>query len=66
MAQSQAQRTEAPEDGGQYTKKQPVARAKNGKVEIAIWPNEGSNGTFYTASAPTIRYQDEKGEYLGE
>jgi len=51
------------DEGTQFSKKQPAAKIKHGKVEIAIWPNEGSSGTFYTASTPSIRYQDEKGEF---
>jgi hypothetical protein len=45
------------------SKKTPAAKVRHGKVEIAIWPNDGANGTFYTASAPTICYQDEKGDF---
>ena len=64
MAQSQAATAANDEQpSGSFSKKAPVAKAKHGKVEIAIWPNEGANGTFYTASAPTIRYQDEKGDF---
>jgi hypothetical protein len=36
----------------------PVDTARHGNVEIAIWRNEGSNGDFYSASVPTIRYKD--------
>jgi hypothetical protein len=36
----------------------PVDTARHGNVEIAIWPNEGERGKFYSASAPTIRYKD--------
>lgn len=34
--------------------------ARVGNIEIAIWKNHGSNGDFYNASTPTIRYKDEK------
>jgi hypothetical protein len=60
MAQAQAASND---EGAQFAKKTPAAKVKHGKVEIAIWPNPGSNGTFYTASMPTIRYQDDKGEF---
>jgi hypothetical protein len=40
-----------------------VATIRHGNVKIAIWPNEGKNGTFYNASAPTVTYKDDKGEY---
>ena len=36
----------------------PVDTARHGNVEIAIWRNDGSNGEFFSASAPTIRYKD--------
>lgn len=29
-------------------------------MEIAVWKNHGQNGDFFTASAPTIRYKDDK------
>ena len=31
---------------------------KHGNVEIAIWENQGSSGTFYTGSTPKITYKD--------
>ena len=34
--------------------------ARVGNVEITIWRNLGANGTYYTASAPSIRYKDEQ------
>ena len=40
--------------------RRPVDTARVGNVEIAIWRNHGVNGGYYTASAPTIRYKDEK------
>ena len=40
--------------------KRPVDTAKVGNVEIAIWRNHGANGGFLTASAPSLRYKDEK------
>jgi hypothetical protein len=62
MAQGNAQRADKGE-AAQFAKKRPVDEVKHGNVKIAIWPNEGANGTFYTASSPTIRYKDDKGEY---
>ena len=38
----------------------PVDTAKVGNIEIAIWRNQGANGGFHTASAPSLRYKDEK------
>jgi hypothetical protein len=63
MAQAQRAESADQEQTGSFTKKTPAAKVKHGKVEIAIWPNEGTNGTFYTASTPSIRYQDEKGDF---
>ena len=40
--------------------RRPVDTAKVGNIEIAIWRNQGANGFFHTASAPSIRYKDEK------
>jgi hypothetical protein len=56
MAQSNAQRTDEPEQ--ESTGRRPVDTAKHGNVEIAIWRNAGSGGDFYSASTPTIRYKD--------
>jgi predicted heme/steroid binding protein len=30
---------------------------------IAVWENEGNSGSFYTASAPTISYKNESGQW---
>jgi hypothetical protein len=61
---AQAQRIETNDDQQQESiaKKTPKDRARHGNVEIAIWPNEGKNGTFYSASTPTITYKDEQGQ----
>jgi hypothetical protein len=61
MSQSNAQRAESGEPQEAATKR-PVDTAKVGNVEIAIWKNHGPKGDFYTASAPTIRYRDEKAD----
>lgn len=60
MAQSNAQRAESDDRQESGTGRRPVDTVKVGSVEIAIWRNQGSNGEFYTASSPTIRYKDEK------
>jgi hypothetical protein len=57
MAQSSAQRAEAPEDNTSANRR-PVENVRHGNVEIAVWRNEGEKGTFYSASAPVIRYND--------
>lgn len=59
MAQSNAQRTDEGAEP-QQSARRPEFTVKVGSVEIACWKNEGANGTFYTTSAPTIRYKDEK------
>jgi hypothetical protein len=59
MSTSNAQRAESSEEQQSATRR-PVDTAKVGNIEIAIWRNHGSNGDFYTASSPTIRYKEEK------
>jgi hypothetical protein len=59
----QAQRADEGEAQQQHSGRRPEHTARVGNVEIAVWKNTGKNGDFYTASAPTIRYQDEKGEW---
>jgi hypothetical protein len=51
MAQDNAARAES-------AARRPKDTVKHGNVEIAIWENQGSGGTFYSASTPTIRYKD--------
>lgn len=58
MAQSSAQRAETHTDEASSATRRPVENIRHGNVEIAIWRNEGEKGTFYSASAPTIRYND--------
>ena len=60
MAQSNTQRAESGDQQESATRR-PTDSVKVGGVEIAIWRNQGSNGEFYTASSPSIRYKDEKG-----
>src|SRR5271170_1965974 len=61
MSQSTAQRSESSETTATETPaRRPVDTAKVGSVEIAIWRNQGTNGDFYTASSPVIRYKDDK------
>jgi hypothetical protein len=62
----QAQSAAAANDEEQqssYSKKKPVAEARHGNVKIAIWENEGTSGKFYTASAPSLSYKDEGGNW---
>lgn len=63
MSQSQAAAPADDEQSTSFSSKKPVASIRHGNVKIAVWPNEGKNGTFYTASAPTVTYKDEKGDY---
>lgn len=58
MAQSSAQRAESPTDETASATRRPVENIRHGNVEIAIWRNQGENGAFYSASAPSIRYKD--------
>jgi hypothetical protein len=62
---AQAQRQEAANDKQQssFSKKKPAAEVRHGNVKIAVWENEGSSGSFYTASTPTISYKDESGQW---
>ena len=59
MTQSNIPSEESDEQQGSGPRR-PVETAKVGNVEIAIWRNHGANGGFLTASAPSIRYKDEK------
>lgn len=58
MSESTAQLAES----GETTARRPADTAKVGNVEIAIWRNKGTNGEFYTASSPAIRYKDDKSD----
>ena len=51
---------EPDQEQGSTGPRRPVDTARVGGVEIAIWRNNGANGSFYTASAPSVRYKDEK------
>ncbi len=59
MSQANTPTEESDEQQGSGPKR-PVDTVKIGNVEIAIWRNHGANGGFLTASAPSIRYKDEK------
>ena len=61
MAQNNA--AVAANDEESSATRRPVDTARHGNVEIAIWRNSGAKGDFYSASAPTIRYKDEAGEW---
>ena len=65
MAQAQqvANDDDNNQQSGSFSKRTPAAKVRHGNVEIALWPNEGKNGTFYTASTPTITYKDEAGQF---
>lgn len=58
MAQSSAQRAEPRNDETASGNRRPVENIRHGNVEIAIWRNEGEKGPFFSASTPTIRYND--------
>jgi hypothetical protein len=57
MAQDNAARAETGDDE-QRSNRRPKDTVRHGNVEIAIWENQGSAGTFYTASTPKIKYKD--------
>ena len=59
MAESNTTSGESDDQEGSPTRR-PVDTARVGNVEIAIWRNLDANGTYYTASAPSIRYKDEQ------
>ena len=58
MSQSNAQRFDEADEPQQRPGRRPEHTAKVGNVEIAVWKNRGTNGDFYTASSPVIRYKD--------
>jgi len=62
MAQA-AQAHQRQGEGDKSFANRPADTARHGNVEIAIWRNEGTKGEFYSASAPTIRYKDDAGEW---
>lgn len=39
-------------------KQKPVETIRDKELKIAIWKNEGKNGTFYRTSAPTKSYKE--------
>ena len=45
------------------SKARPADKVQVGNVQISIWRNQGDKGDFFTASAPEIRYRDDKGEW---
>jgi hypothetical protein len=58
MAQDNTARTET--DDQQPSTRRPKDTVRHGNVEIAIWENQGSGGTFYTTSAPKLSYKDQQ------
>lgn len=56
MPQDNTARAETGEE--QRSARRPKDTVRVGNVEVAIWENQGTGGTFYTASSPTIRYKD--------
>lgn len=61
---AQAQRAVAQDDEqASGANRRPVDTARHGNVEIAIWRNTGEKGEFFSASAPSIRYRDDAGEW---
>jgi hypothetical protein len=59
---TQAQRADNQNETELATKR-PVDTARHGNVEIAIWRNPSTKGDFFSASAPTIRYKDDAGQW---
>jgi len=56
MTQSNSQGPES--DDAPTPGRRPESTVRVGNVEIAVWRNNGSNGEFYSASAPQIRYKE--------
>lgn len=50
-------------DSNQPQNEKPVQTVRDGKLKIAIWRRQGSNGMFYSISAPTRSYQDQNNEW---
>jgi hypothetical protein len=63
MNQSSAQHADNQNDDASCIPRRPAETVRHGNVEIAIWRNTGPKGDFYTASAPSIRYKDDAGEW---
>lgn len=45
------------------TKSKPVTNIQVGGIQIPIWKNEGTDGAFYKAGTPELRYRDAAGEW---
>jgi hypothetical protein len=58
MSQANAQHAETQTDEASPATRRPVDSIRHGNVEIAIWKNPSAKGDFYSASTPTIRYND--------
>jgi hypothetical protein len=52
VAPTELLQNDARTSGSSFSSKKPVATIRHGDVKIAVWANEGKNGTFYTTSAP--------------
>jgi hypothetical protein len=63
MRQAQSAAAVNDDQKSSFSKNKPVAEVRHGNVKIAIWENDGTSGKFYTASAPTISYKDEAGNW---
>jgi hypothetical protein len=59
MPQDNAARADEGEEG-QRSNRRPKDTVRHGNVELAIWENQGTGGTFYTTSVPSVRYKDQQ------
>ena len=41
----------------------PIAKIREGNVQIGIWERQGPKGVFYTAGKPQLSYKDEEGKW---
>jgi hypothetical protein len=61
MAQSNAQRTDIEETS--TPGKRPVAEFRHGGIKLAVWPNQGENGTNYNTTISNSYKDEATGEW---
>ena len=61
MAQSNAQR--ADNDEASAPGKRPVAEFRHGGIKLAVWPNQGENGTNYNTTISNSYKDEASGEW---
>ena len=60
MAQSNT--AVAPKDDAPPSNR-PIAKFKHGGVEVAVWPNQGENGTMYNTTITNSYKEEKSGEW---